>query len=95
MKKIFSWITESNRLKHLMAGVAIMALMMAVALFANDIFEYKFNVFVILAFFGVFFSMLAVEFTQHFLCKVGKFDWLDILAGCLIPLLFTLLIILV
>ena len=95
MKKMFTWITDSNRPKHLMAGLFVMAIMIAVALFANDFCEEAFTVYTILAFFGVFIAMCVVEFTQHFLCKASKWDWLDVLAGCLLPLLFTLLIILV
>ena len=84
------WIKESNRLKHLFAGALI-----TLAVFLGSEFLIRFaspNIAsAIIALGCVFIAMFTVEYIQTlFKCK---WDWLDILAGCLVPLLLLIVVI--
>lgn len=102
--KIFNWLKESNRLSHLKVGFAIWALFMLFSLSMCSFFENNVELnntygkmMVLLSTFGADFSMLSsmcsVEYAQK-LCG-NKWDWLDILAGCLSGIILSLIIILV
>ena len=86
---MFKWIKESNRYKHMIAGLIIFAVM--VALSCTIGISYSNASVVALATTAI--AMLSVEYIQHtFGCK---FDWLDSLAGCLIPIIFTVFILII
>lgn len=100
--KLFDWLKESNRLSHLKVGFAIWVVMMIFGCTVLSIFEetttfalMQANAVTItcslLSMLSVFISMCSVEYTQK-LCG-NKWDWLDILAGCIVPVLLTILII--
>ena len=83
------WITESNRPKHILAGVVIYALWMLVPSLRGD----DMSIAALRALCVVVIAMMAVEYGQK-TCG-SKFDWLDVLAGCLVPLLATLILLIV
>ena len=81
---MFKWIKESNRYKHMIAGMEIFSFMFALSCGIG--ISYSNASVVALATTAI--AMLSVEYIQHtFGCK---FDWLDILAGCLIPIVCTI-----
>lgn len=97
--KVFDWLKESNRMSHLKVGFAIWVVAMFFACSILSMFEEVTNfelmqaqaittTCALLADFSVFIAMCSVEYTQK-LCG-NKFDWLDVLAGCLIPIILTL-----
>lgn len=77
MKKLFSWLLESNRLKHLAAGAIITAsTSLLTALFVCDLILIANNcVYVALV------AGLSVEYKDHL--YGNKFDWLDVLSTVL------------
>ena len=93
--KLFKWLTVSNRPKHFYAGLMIYFLSFLAAvlsILALNIDNYSTHLIAAQSLFTVFASMCTVEYTQHNLCHAGKFDLLDIAAGCLVPLILTILI---
>lgn len=102
--KILNWLNESNRLSHLKVGFAIWVVVMLFGCSILSMFEQVTNfelmqaqaittTCALLADFSVFIAMCSVEYTQK-LCG-NKFDWLDILSGCLIPIIITIIIIVI
>lgn len=100
--KIFSWLKESNRLSHMYVGFAIYAVLMLLAIGVLSCFEQVTDftgiqgtaiVFTctFLCVMSVFIAMCAVEYVQK-VSGVGKWDWLDVLAGMLVPVLLTVII---
>lgn len=96
---MFSWLKESNRLSHMYVGFAIYVLGLLLAgiilSFYNHTFDFTQSqadsmlvTTSVLSLFPVFSSMCSVEYTQK-LCG-NKFDWIDILSGCMIPTIITL-----
>ena len=77
------WLTESNRSKHLKVGVLAYATCMIFFYigYSELIFSSCFSTLVVAG------LMMAVEYGQK-TCG-SKFDWLDVLAGCLVPLVLT------
>lgn len=103
--KIFNWLRESNRLSHLKFGFAIFVLMMLLGCSILSMFEEVTSfepvqveaitfTCSLLSTISVFIAMCAVEYTQK-TSGIGKWDWLDILAGCLIPVLITIIVLIV
>ncbi len=83
------WLTENNRPRHILAGVVIYTLWMVVpSLRGDDIIMAAFRALLV-----VVMAMMAVEYGQK-TCG-SKFDWLDVLAGCMIPMLATLILLIV
>lgn len=77
------WLSESNRMKHLKVGLVIYALWMVVpCLRGGDMIIAALRALCVVAI-----AMLCVEYGQK-TCG-SKFDWLDVLAGCLVPLVLT------
>ena len=77
------WLTESNRPKHLKVGVLAYATCMIFFYigYSELIFSSCFSTLIVAG------LMMAVEYGQK-TCG-SKFDWLDVLAGCLVPLVLT------
>lgn len=102
---MFNWLKESNRTSHLYVGFALWVLLMLLGIGILSLFEQVTDftdmqgtaiamVCAILSDVAVFIAMCAVEYTQKY-SGVGEWDWLDILAGCLIPVIITVIIILI
>lgn len=100
--KILSWLKESNRTSHLYVGFALWALLMLLGIGILSLFEQVTDfsdmqgmaialVCVTLSDVAVFTAMCAVEYTQKY-SGVGEWDWLDVLAGCLAPVIITVVI---
>lgn len=99
--KLINWLKESNRLSHLKVGFGIWVLIVLINLvmygFSEGTLDFNDKQCEILTLIGivnadinVLASMCSVEYTQK-LCG-NKWDWLDILAGCLPGILLTLVI---
>lgn len=103
MNKLINWLKESNRLKHLKVGVIMFIGLFIIQYIGITIIENVTNIIVndnyydwflsfasINSLITVFITMCSVEYIQTtFKCK---WDWLDVLAGCLIAILFTIII---
>lgn len=82
----FEWLKISNRPKHVKAGIIIFIVWIAVVLTLTSISILQ------TVFTGtccVFVAMCSVEYIQKI--SGGKWDWLDILAGILVPGIITFL----
>lgn len=99
---MFRWLKESNRLTHLYAGFAIYVLGLLLAGivlccynhtidFAQSQADSMLVTASLLSLFSVFASMCSVECIQT-VSGVGKWDWLDVLAGVLVPAIITIVI---
>ena len=100
--KMFNWLKVSNRTSHLYVGFALWVLLMLLGIGILSLFEQVTDfsdiqgtaitmVCAILSDVAVFVAMCAVEYTQKY-SGVGKWDWLDVLAGCLAPVIITVAI---
>lgn len=80
MKKLYSWLLTSNRLKHLYVGSVLWVLwvLLGAAMSLSGI------QIAITGFVMVYIAMCSVEFKDK--AYGGAWDWLDILAGVLVPL---------
>ena len=103
-KKNFGWLKESNRPLHMQAGFACFALTLLVIMFGmtfaegNLIIEETLAnrllvVHTLIADWTVFLAMCTCEFVQS--RAGGKWDWLDVLAGMVPPIIITLVIMLI
>jgi hypothetical protein len=103
--KFFDWLKESNRLSHLKVGFAIWIVVMLIGCSMLSMFEEVTDFELmqaqaititcsLLADLTVFISMCAVEYVQKS-SGIGKFDWLDILAGMITPLIITIVIVII
>lgn len=101
--KMFGWMKVSNRPKHMKAGCFIFVasitlfLLIATLIIGPMLADYSYagsnRLFVLAmvqACIVVTVAMCAVEYIQKLMG--GKWDWLDIVAGCMIPILVTLLV---
>ena len=77
------WLTESNRPKHLKVGSLIYAMWMLYMLYFDSSLIFA----SVTALGAVFLAMASVDYGQR--TAGSKFDWLDVLAGCLAPLVLT------
>ena len=84
LKKVVGWLKESNRLKHLKAGLVVFALMLLAAIAAECLFESRILIDMLLSLGAVLVGMCSVEYIQRE--SGGKWDWYDVLAGSIIPL---------
>lgn len=82
MKKIFSWLIESNRLKHLAAG----AIILATTFFLTAILGCDYYVIAAMSLWTSIVAGVSVEVKDS--RWGGQFDWLDILATILPALSF-------
>ena len=83
------WLTESNRPKHLKVGSLIYAMWMLYMLYFDSSLIFA----SVTALGAVFLAMVSVDYGQR--TTGSKFDWLDVLAGCMIPMLATLILLIV
>lgn len=77
------WLTESNRPKHLKVGSLIYVMWMLYMLYFDGSLIFS----SVTALGAVFLAMVSVDYGQR--TAGSKFDWLDVLAGCLVPLVLT------
>lgn len=80
MKKLYSWLLTSNRLKHLYVGSVLWVLwvLLGAAMSLSGI------QIAITGFVMVYIAMCSVGFKDK--AYGGAWDWLDILAGVLVPM---------
>lgn len=102
--KILNWLKESNRLSHMYIGLSIWIVLMLLSIGIMSLFEEVVVGFTVpegisiifictvLCDLAIFIAMCAVEYVQKS-SGIGKWDWLDILAGILIPLIITFFIV--
>ena len=103
--KMFGWMKESNRPAHMRAGNSIFVVGLILFTFIGILLLYPmiqdysyegsnrlFVSVMIQVCIMVFVAMCAVEYIQKRMG--GKWDWLDIAAGCLVPVCITLFTIL-
>lgn len=99
--KILNWLKESNRLSHLKVGFAIWIVVMLIGCSMLSMFEEVTDFELmqaqaititcsLLADLTVFISMCSAEYVQK-ICG-NKWDWLDILAGCILPVIITVVV---
>lgn len=83
------WLRESNRYKHTIMGIVIYPLFMLLSYSSGSslIFSSIIGLLVTLA------CMVSVEYKDKLVGN--KFDLLDILAGVLVPIILTLIILLI
>lgn len=84
---LFEWLKISNRPKHFKAGIIIFII------WIGSVFLLTTMTILQAALTGaicVFVAMCAVEYIQKSIG--GKWDWLDILAGVLLPIIVVLII---
>lgn len=104
MNKLINWLKESNRLKHLKVGAIIFIGMFIIQyiefiIAKNNItlnqiyYEIQLIFQFINSLITVFIAMCSVEYIQT--TVNGKWDWLDVLAGCLIGILLTILLLII
>ena len=105
IEKVFGWMKESNRPAHMRAGNSIFVAGLIVFTFIGILLLYPmihdysyegssrlFVSIMIQVCIMVFVAMCAVEYIQE---RMGdKWDWLDIAAGCLVPVCITVFTIL-
>ena len=102
IKKMFGWLNKSNRFSHLFVGCILYIAMMVVSLClfrfcvgnSDIVFAYCGSslelFFSIMSLVSVFVAMCSVEFIQGKIYGYPlKWDWLDVLAGCLPALCVT------
>ena len=84
---LFGWLKISNRPKHLKAGIMIFVLWIVCTMILTNMTMIQ------SAFTGlvcVLVAMCSVEYIQK--TSGGKWDWLDILAGIIVPGILTILL---
>lgn len=84
-KKIKDWFYESNHDGHFWVGGAIFT----ISMFISTILELEVIQMLAVSDIIVFCSMASAEYKDN--AWGGKFDWQDILAGMILPILFTLI----
>lgn len=100
--KIFSWLKESNRLYHFWIGFAIWVVMMLLSVGCLSCFDALIGIThmqgmaialtcALICDAAVFIAMCAVEYLQK-AYGLSKWDWLDVLSGCLSPIAVSLLV---
>lgn len=83
---LFGWLKVSNRPKHLKAGIVILVLWLICTqvLTSMTILQSSFTGLIC-----VLVAMCSVEYIQK--TSGGVWDWLDVIAGVLIPVIVTLI----
>lgn len=86
MSKFYYWLLEGNRWKHLFSGLVIFGLWyIAFSLMGMDKILSGTSGLVC-----VFVAMCSAEYAQKY--AGGEWDWLNILAGCIVPIIVELLL---
>lgn len=89
LEKLFGWLKDSNRPKHIKYGLAVFIAMLATCLVLGVTFTRS----AIIAFVATAIVAVAVDYKDHL--WGGRFDWLDVLATVLLPGVITIGIILI
>lgn len=87
LSNLFEWLKISNRPKHLKAGIIIFIIWIGSVLLLTTMTILQATLTGTIC---VFVAMCAVEYIQKSIG--GKWDWLDILAGILLPIIVVLII---
>ena len=87
LSNLFEWLKISNRPKHLKAGIIIFIIWIGSVLLLTTMTILQAALTGAIC---VFVAMCAVEYIQKSIG--GKWDWLDILAGILLPIIVVLII---
>lgn len=87
--KLFGWLKESNRPKHIKYGLAVFIAMLATCLVLGVTFTRS----TVIAFVATAIVAVAVDYKDHL--WGGRFDWLDVVATILLPGVITVGLILI
>ena len=90
LSNLFEWLKISNRPKHLKAGIIIFIIWIGSVLLLTTMTILQATLTGTIC---VFVAMCAVEYIQKSIG--GEWDWLDILAGVLLPIIVVLIIYLI
>lgn len=83
--KLFGWLKDSNRPKHIKYGIAVFVAMLATCLALGVTFARS----AIVAFVATAIVAVAVDYKDHL--WGGRFDWLDVLATVILPGMITVI----
>lgn len=89
LEKLFGWLKDSNRPKHIKYGLAIFIAMLATCLALGVTFARS----AIVAFAATAIVAVAVDYKDHL--WGGRFDWLDVIATVILPGVITVGLILI
>lgn len=100
--KVIDWLKESNRMSHLKAGFIIWIALMFVASCCLSCFDSILGITkmqevaiaitcTVLSDAAVLIAMCSVEYIQKS-SGIGKWDWIDVLAGCIFPIFASLFV---
>lgn len=100
--KIFNWLKESNRMSHLWMGFSIWLVLMLLSVGCLSCFDALIGLSnmqgmaititcAVICDASVFTAMCAIEYIQK-ASGIGRWDWLDVLAGILAPFLISVII---
>lgn len=91
MKKIIDWFRESNRSKHLVAGIIVYVMMLAVPFMAVGFITLPMVVGMAVG--GMVATVIAMCTVEYIQKTLGHpWDWHDVLAGTIVPAVITLII---
>lgn len=79
LEKLFGWLKNSNRPKHIKYGLAVFIAMLATCLVLGVTFTRS----AIIAFAATAIVAVAVDYKDHL--WGGRFDWLDVIATVILP----------
>lgn len=85
IKKLFGWLKESNRPKHIKYGLAVFIAMLASCLLLGVTFARS----AVIAFIATAIVATAVDYKDHL--WGGRFDWLDVVATVILPGMITVI----
>lgn len=89
LEKLFGWLKDSNRPKHIKYGLAVFIAMLSTCLVLGVTFTRS----AVSAFVATAIVAVAVDYKDHL--WGGRFDWLDVIATVLLPGVITLGVILI
>lgn len=85
LEKLFGWLKESNRPKHIKYGLAVFIAMLATCLVLGVTSTRS----TVISFAATAIVAVAVDYKDHL--WGGRFDWLDVLATILLPGMITVI----
>ena len=88
---MLKWLKESNRLKHLLCGAIIAVVGISIAIILDFASVKPLFIYSILVLYAVAVAMCSVEYIQAH-SGIGRWDWLDILAGVIPPFILIFII---
>lgn len=101
---MLGWLKESNRMLHLKAGFILFVACIIMQGFVISMYNIRIDftqeqsdavmvTMSVASFLCVFFSMCSVEYIQK--SDDGRWDWLDVLAGSVAPVLITVVMVII